>query len=80
MKNIFQANYKDTRITLTEVVPVFLFAVEFEYVLFLLGYFQGPLKCNSTLMLGKVQVTIKCSFFIVKQLLVLFEVKIRDFT
>ena len=36
---MFQANYKDTRVTLTEVVPVF-FDLDFEHVFVRLSTFR----------------------------------------
>ena len=37
---MFQANYKDTQITLTEAVPVLFFALTFEHVFVCWGNFR----------------------------------------
>ena len=77
-------NYKDTGVTLTESVQVFF--CRWLWTCFcLLGYFQkGPLRRilrnNSIPIFRNFQVTKKCISFMVKQFVVLFELKIWDFT
>ena len=86
LKNMFQANYSDTQIAKNEAVPVCVcvcvcvcvLSLNLNMLLFAGVLSKGATQKNSEKyeMFWNFQVITKCSSFIVKQLFVLFELKI----